>query len=124
MNSVVISIGSNSRDRQWQVEHAIEWLQKHLSATTISSIYDSEADNHRDPDYLNAVIIGECKYAFDTISAKVKEYESICGRTHASKLTGNIPMDLDIVIWNGDIIRPIDFNKAYFQKGWNEISND
>ena len=122
MNTIVISIGSNSRDRQWQVEHAIEWLNKHLSSTKTSSIYNSEADNHRDPDYLNAVMAGECKLDFEKISKKVKEYETVCGRTPASKLTGNIPMDLDIMIWNGEIVRPIDFEKAYFQQGWNEIN--
>ena len=124
MNTIVISIGSNSRDRQWQVEHAIEWLNKHLSGTKTSSIYNSEADNHRDPDYLNAVMTGECKRDFETISQKVKEYETVCGRTPASKLEGNVPMDLDIMMWNGEVVRPVDFAKAYFQQGWNEINGE
>lgn len=122
MNSIVISIGSNSRDRQWQVEHAIEWLNKHLANTHVSSIYNSEADNGRDPDYLNAVMKGNCKHDFDTVMKKVKEYENVCGRTPASKLTGNIPMDLDIIIWNDEVVRPVDFEKDYFQKGWKEIN--
>ncbi len=122
MNSIVLSIGSNSRDRQWQIEHAIEWLNKHFSNIKMSSIYNSEADNHRDADYLNVVIKGDCKLDFETIYQKVKEYENVCGRTPASKLTGNVPMDLDIIIWNGKIIRPTDFTKAYFQKGWTEIN--
>ena len=123
MNSLLISIGSNSRDRQWQMEHAILWLKKQLNGTKVSSIYNSEASNHCDPDYLNAVMYGECKHDLATITQKVKEYETICGRTPASKLTGNIPMDLDIVIWNGETIRSTDFNQAYFQKGWNEIKD-
>ena len=124
MNSIVITIGSNSRDRQWQVEHAIEWLNKFLSSTRVSSIYNSEADNHRDPDYLNAVLAGECKLDFESIQKKVKEYESVCGRTPASKLEGNVPMDLDIIIWNDEIIRPDDYKKEYFQTGWNEIKEN
>ena len=92
--------------------------------TKTSSIYNSEADNHRDPDYLNAVMTGECKLDFETISKKVKEYETVCGRTPASKLEGNVPMDLDIMMWNGEVVRPVDFAKAYFQQGWNEINGE
>lgn len=122
MNSIVICIGSNSHDREWQMEHAIEWLRKQLSSTRISSIYNTQAENRRDPDYLNAVLEGHCKTDFETISKEVKEYETVCGRTPTSKLQGNIPMDLDIIMWNGEIMRPDDYKKTYFQIGWQELN--
>jgi 2-amino-4-hydroxy-6-hydroxymethyldihydropteridine diphosphokinase len=36
-------------------------------------------------------------------------------------LKGNVPIDIDIVLWNGDIIKENDFKQSYFQIGWNEI---
>lgn len=49
------------------------------------------------------------------------EYENVCGRTPASKQTGEIPMDIDIIIWNDEIIRPNDYEHEYFKIGWNMI---
>lgn len=121
MNSLVISIGSNSHDRDWQIKHGIEWLKHNLSNFRISSVYNSEAVNQRDPDYLNAVISAGTRKNLDEISQLLKQYEMVCGRTPASKLEGNIPMDIDIVIWNGDVLRQRDFAQQYFQRGWQEL---
>ena len=50
MNTLVLSIGSNSRDREWQMRHCIEWLKHILSSVKVSSIYNSVAVNNRDSD--------------------------------------------------------------------------
>lgn len=122
MNTLTISIGSNSKDRDWQIKNCIEWLKSILKDTKVSSIYNSPAVSGADPDYMNAVMNGKCKETFDKIIAKLKEYETVCGRTPASKLEGIIPLDLDIVLWNGIIIRERDYNHSYFQKGWIELN--
>ena len=112
MNKLVISIGSNSKDREWQVENCIKWLKSKLSGVSHSEIYNSAASNGKDPDYLNVVMKAKCRENFDEINKKLKDYESVCGRTPLSKQTGEIPMDLDIIIWNGEIVRERDFNQA------------
>ena len=101
MNKLVISIGSNSKDREWQVENCIKWLKSKLSGVSHSEIYNSAASNGKDPDYLNVVMKAKCSENFDEINKKLKDYESVCGRTPLSKQTGEIPMDLDIIIWKG-----------------------
>lgn len=121
MNKLVISIGSNSKDREWQVENCIKWLKSKLSGVSHSEIYNSAASNGKDPDYLNVVMKAKCRENFDEINKKLKDYESVCGRTPSSKQTGEIPMDLDIIIWNGEIVRERDFNQEYFQTGWQQL---
>ena len=37
-------------------------------------------------------------------------------------IIGVIPIDLDIVIWNNNIIREKDFNQKYFQIGWHQLN--
>ena len=32
-----------------------------------------------------------------------------------------IPLDLDIVVWNGETLRPQDYDREYFQIGLKEI---
>ena len=121
MNQLVLSIGSNSRDREWQIRHCIEWLRHTLSNVRLSTIYNSVAVNNRDADYLNAVMIAKTKKNFDDISALMRQYEMVCGRTPASKLQGEIPIDIDIVLWNDDVLRQRDFAQQYFQRGWQEL---
>lgn len=123
MNTLVISVGSNSRDREWQMKHGIEWLKHTLSNTQVSTTYNSVAINNRDADYLNAVMIGKTKKSLDGITTLLKQYETVCGRTPASKLEGCIPIDIDIVMWNGDVLRQRDFAQQYFQRGWQELKD-
>lgn len=123
MNTLVISVGSNSRDREWQMKHGIEWLKHTLSNTQVSTTYNSVAINNRDADYLNAVMIGKTKKSLDDITTLLKQYETVCGRTPASKLEGCIPIDIDIVMWNGDVLRQRDFAQQYFQRGWQELKD-
>lgn len=123
MNTLVISVGSNSRDREWQMKHGIEWLKHTLSNTQVSTTYNSVAINNRDADYLNAVMIGKTKKSLDDITTLLKQYETVCGRTPASKLEGCIPIDIDIVMWNGDVMRQRDFAQQYFQRGWQELKD-
>ena len=121
MNNLIISIGSNSKDREWQITNCLKWLKDNLNSTSHSSIYNSAASNGTDPDYLNAVMKAKCKESYEEINKKLKDYETVCGRTPLSKQTGEIPMDLDIIIWNGNIIRERDFNQVYFQTGWRQL---
>lgn len=122
-NTLVISIGSNSSDREWQMKHGIEWLRHTLNNTRVSSIYNSVAINNRDADYLNAVMIGTTKKSLEETTKLLKQYELVCGRTPASKIKGSIPMDIDIVMWNDYLLRQRDFSQQYFQRGWQELKD-
>ena len=41
-----------------------------------------------------------------------------CGRTHQSKITGKVVIDLDIVIWNDSVVRPKELSRDYFLRGY------
>ena len=45
MNNIVLSIGSNSHDRQWQMESAIRYIRSMLNNVYSSSIYETLALN-------------------------------------------------------------------------------
>ena len=121
MNNLVLSIGSYSKDREWQIKNCIKWLKHLLSNVSTSEIYNSKAANGKDPDYLNAVMEAKCRNNYDEINDILKKYEAVCGRTPISKQVGDIPMDLDIIIWNGQIVRERDFAQEYFQIGWKQL---
>lgn len=121
-NAVVLSIGSNSADREAQMTNCIAWLRDNATLTKLSSVYNSPASNGKDPDYLNAVAEIATTLTHSKLTKLLKDYERQCGRTPQSKALGSIPIDIDIVMWNGEVLRQKDFAQYYFAKGWNEIN--
>lgn len=121
MNTLVISLGSNSPDREWQMRHAIERIKKHFSNVKLSDIYETPEHSGKYEPYLNCVIIAETNMELDEANKFMKQWESLCGRTPNSKLIGVIPIDLDIVIWNYETIRPVEFGRSYFQQGYIQL---
>ena len=122
-NSAIISIGSNSPDKSMQIDNCIQWLSNLFEITDISDIYTTPAINGKDPEYLNCVASIISELSFEELSTMMKDFEADCGRTPQSKQNGSVPIDLDIVIWNGDVIRERDFEQHYFQIGWKEIND-
>lgn len=121
MNRVVISIGSNSEDCQTQMELAIQCLKSAFSNVTASAAYETPALNGKDAPYLNAVAVGETEMTFEEATAFLKQWEKSCGRTPESKLKGVIPIDLDIVVWNNEIMREKDYSYSFFTQGYNQL---
>lgn len=121
MSRAVIGIGSNTPDRTERVAAAIGWLGSVFSEGFHSSAYVTRALNGNDPDYLNAVMSVETDRPMDEVNAMLKDYERTSGRTAVSKLHGEVPIDLDIVVWDGRIVRPKDFGYRYFLQGYDEL---
>ncbi len=121
MNRFVLGVGSNSSDRDWQIENAIKWIKEKFSNVKLSSIYETRASNGKDADYINLVMRVDTHKSIEETTEMLKKYEAICGRTPASKLEGVIPIDLDIVVWNTEIVRPKEFDYPYFSRGYHEL---
>lgn len=134
---VLISVSSNCGDRLCNCHDALTWLDSVLIDSNCSSIYetedisskkensnksgDSSASSQAKPKYMNAVISGYTDIPFETFNANLKEYELNHGRDPETRKKGEVPIDLDIVKWNGNIIRPRDYAANYFRKGLTEI---
>lgn len=122
MNKLTISIGSNSIDKVLQMSNCIAWLKENLKATIFSETYSSPAINGKDPEYLNAVAIALSEETHEDLVRQFKAYEASCGRNSYSKKRGEIPIDIDIVIWNDNILRQKDYCQEYFKIGWKLIN--
>ncbi|MGN0228835.1 MAG: 2-amino-4-hydroxy-6-hydroxymethyldihydropteridine diphosphokinase [Muribaculaceae bacterium] len=121
--TVVLSIGSNTRNSQEMIDRCVQWLGSSFVLIACASVYSTPAINGKDADYLNTVAVIASSLPMVELSAMFKDYEKQCGRTPESKLLGAIPIDIDIVVWNGDVVRPRDYCQEYFQIGWREIAS-
>lgn len=118
---VILSVGSNSGDRQSQVSAGAEWLKTLLSDTHISSIYSTGDCHGGSRDYYNAVVKGMTSIDINALDNLCKEYEVSHGRTPEARRKGDVPIDIDIVVFNNQTIRSNDFRRDFFQIGYQQI---
>lgn len=118
MNKLVISLGSNCGDRTKNVREAANWIARLLQDTRCSDIYETpEIHGIGDP-YMNAVIIGESSDDYDALNSSFKQYEILAGRDAGARSRGEVPIDIDIVIWNDNLLRNSDYSANFFQIGY------
>lgn len=124
LNKVVISLGSNTPDSNGRMMQAMMWLEENLISFKCSAIYSTPPLSGVGSDYLNAVAVGEIKCEQNEFNLMLKDYEKFSGRTPEAKKTGVVPIDLDIVIFNDQIVRPKDYSYDFFQIGYRQIVLD
>ena len=123
MISVVIGIGSNIGDREKNVSMAIRWLNTILIQVKCSEIYETPCAKQIGSPYINAVIKGFYEGDGMDLDEKLKYKEHQMGRTSECRQRGDVPVDIDIVIMNGDIVKEWDYRQKFFRIGYNQIES-
>lgn len=118
MNNIVICIGSNQE--RHNVENALLWLSELFEESVYSSIYETPAVNCGGRNYHNSVLRGRTNTSHEELNELIKEYELSCGRDSNARQKGLVPIDIDIVIYNDEIIRPWDYRQNFFKIGFLE----
>ncbi len=120
MNRAIISLGSNVTDKESILNRAVADLDMKIVESTRP--YIDPVDNQPTAPYLNIVAVIETELDHDTLRAFFKELERKAGRTESDKSSGLVPLDIDIVLFNGTIMRPGDFEREYFKHGYRLLS--
>lgn len=113
MNSAILSLGSNVADRERILLEALDSLGCRVDKAT-----EPYSDDHG---YMNIVAAVSTGLDAAALRSHFKEVESKFGRCPGSKTPGDVELDIDIVIFNGEIIRSSDFDQPYFQKGYSKL---
>ena len=79
-------------------------------------------DNRPSAPYLNIIACIATELDYDSLRLRFKVLEREAGRTPSSKDVGLVPLDIDIVVFNGEVKRPADFDRLYFQHGYSRLS--
>lgn len=122
MFDVVLSVGSNCDDRTANVADAIRWLTEILHSASHSSIYETPELYGRGAPYMNAVVAGATDMAAPELDIRLKLYERTHGRDDEARNKGKVPVDIDIVVFDGDVIRPLDYSQRFFQIGATQLN--
>ncbi len=123
---VWISIGSNHSLKDRYVAAASEELSKVLGEYLQSEPYTTPALNGVDADYLNAVATGFFCGSAAVLSELCKGIENSLGRTRCRRegAAHVVEIDLDPVAYGGEVLRPADFSREYFKRGFNQLRED
>ncbi len=99
---VVIALGANLGEPRAQVARAIEEIKKHLNVITVSSLYETAPFGVPDsqPNYINAVIIGETDQKPMDLMKALLEVENSLGRTRSFQNAARL-IDVDIIDLGG-----------------------
>ncbi|MCH5224494.1 MAG: 2-amino-4-hydroxy-6-hydroxymethyldihydropteridine diphosphokinase [Muribaculaceae bacterium] len=122
MVNVVISIGSNCGDRYKNVETALEWLKSILIEVQCSEIYETPCALKSGSPYVNAVLKGVYQGLGYDLEERLKEKEHQMGRNVECRKRGEVPVDIDIVVMDGEVVKEWDFRQKFFQIGYIQIS--
>lgn len=118
---IVISLGSNIVRREESVMVALTALREICSDGVDSGVYLTRPVSGVGDDYANAVFRGSYDGEPEELSARLKQMEMMAGRDEAARERGEVPIDLDLVIVDGVVVRPKDFARDYFARGFNII---
>lgn len=127
---VVIALGANLGEPRAQLEEAIEALKKVIEIEAISSFYETKPFkvNEEQPNYINAVLIGETNLEAEQLMKDLLAIEERIGRKRSTINAARL-IDLDIIDYQGMVINsenltlphPRAFEREFVLRPWIEI---
>lgn len=124
MKTCYVSLGSNMPDGRERVAGAIAWLHDVMEVESCSAIYTTPSVSVGDDStYYNAVACCSTGLQPPQIECLLKCYEAESGRRH-SPGSHSVAIDLDLVVFDGDVLRPRDAARDYFLIGLSQIGKN
>lgn len=119
--STYICIGSNEDTGKDKVLKAIVRLTDFIDIITVSDIYKTPEIHGNGAPYHNAVIRTKTDIDRERLDMLFKDIEREFGRDELARRDARVPIDIDIVICKGIVLRPKDYNQSFFQIGYKSI---
>ncbi len=123
-HSVVLSLGSNIGSRADNISAALSALTRiGVVCSGVSPEVESPDDTGRGNAYINVAVECHTDLSLQSLKSHISEIERQCGRVPSSKATGLMPIDIDIVIWDDEVVSRYDFERPYFKECMNQLLN-
>ncbi|MCD7978223.1 MAG: 2-amino-4-hydroxy-6-hydroxymethyldihydropteridine diphosphokinase [Tannerellaceae bacterium] len=118
LNKLLLCLGSN-RNKLVNIELASRKLSSHIEQILFSEIIESDPVG-RDPgveNYLNRLAIAYTSKSLAEVISLCKNLEKELGRTPEDKISKSVPIDIDILKWNKQILKEEELKREYVVKG-------
>lgn len=117
----ILCLGSNIGNARACLHQALEALDAVGCVRSASEAYTTPDDTGRGNAYTNMVVSLATESRLDRLCDFLHSLETAAGRIPASKAMAVMPLDIDIVVWDGTIISPYDYSRPYFTRGYARI---
>jgi 2-amino-4-hydroxy-6-hydroxymethyldihydropteridine diphosphokinase len=122
MNAVIIGIGSNI-DAESNISKMLEILKEHVEIAKVSEMIKTKPIGiENQPDYTNGAVKISTELNKEDLTVLLKAIEDKMGRDRTVPKFGPRTIDLDIVVWNGEIVDNDYYTRDFLQKSVSELS--
>ena len=116
MSTILLSIGSNTFAKT-NIDKARRMLSRLFPGIVFSQSVLSEPDDERYSFlFRNVLAIAETEFSPEEVIEKIKQTERAVGRSPRDKYLGKVIIDIDLIRYNDEILRPEDFQREYLQQ--------
>jgi len=113
MNKALLSIGTNEdRENNLLLCHRLLdglFTDISYSKTSVTVPYGTSYKN----DFLNQLAVVYTEKGKEEVSLILKSLEKEIGRNKEDKQKGVVKIDVDIIIWNDEVLKPADISRSY-----------
>lgn len=121
LHQVIISVGSNI-DPQKNIRLSHEMLDNETRLLAVADIIKTTPIGYtQQPDFLNTAYLIETNLEYDDFNAFLKSVEDRLGRERGAIKSGPRTIDLDIIVWDRNIVAQDYFNYEYVSTPVNQI---
>ncbi len=115
MHKVLLSIGSNTQAR-FNIKRAKCILQKQFPSIRFTDDIESEPYGSGFTNlFVNTLGYFESDLNKDELIAHFKDIERNMGREIEDKAKGKVIIDIDLIKWDNEVIKPEDFERSYMR---------
>ncbi len=114
-HTATLCIGSNCGNRSAGIAAAVGRIGSVASVMRLSQVLESKDVTGRGSLYLNQVVVCATDMELAGFKDCLAAFEAAGGRRSSSKAEGMMPIDIDLVVWDGKIVSRSDFDADYFK---------
>ncbi|WP_102408307.1 2-amino-4-hydroxy-6-hydroxymethyldihydropteridine diphosphokinase [Parabacteroides bouchesdurhonensis] len=121
LNKVLVSLGSNF-NREENIQSAARQLSSLFPIIYFSpAVYTEPVGSPQSSIFMNQVAIVYSPYSIEELKSIFKRIEKRLGRRPEDKMLGLVPIDIDLLKWNDQILKPEDMERSYIISGIHSI---
>ena len=121
MNEVIIGIGSNI-DAESNIPKMLDLISQHVEVVKVSSLIKTKPIGIKEqPDYINGAVKVRTNLLLEELKGLLKNIEDQMGRDRTGSKFGPRCIDLDIVVWNGEITDNDYYTRDFLQNSVQEL---
>ena len=121
INTCIIGIGSNI-DAEKNIKKMLRILQSNVKVLKVSSFIKTKPIGIKDqPDFTNGAVKIETQLNKNELKKLLKNIEDKLGRNRTGPNFGPRTIDLDIVMWHGQVVDEDYYSRDFLRKSVQEI---